>query len=51
MILSASIFLITLLFIIILPKNIQIGSSAIIGANISLLLGSVSFNEVLVVSN
>ncbi|WP_418180040.1 arsenic transporter [Aliarcobacter lanthieri] len=51
MILSASIFLITLLFIIIQPKNIQIGTSAIIGAIISLLLGTVSFNDVLDVTN
>ncbi|MBL3520329.1 arsenic transporter [Arcobacter lanthieri] len=51
MILSVSIFLITLLFIIIQPKNIQIGTSAIIGAIISLLLGTVSFNDVLDVTN
>ncbi|OCL84060.1 arsenic transporter [Arcobacter porcinus] len=51
MILSVSIFLITLLSIIIQPKNIQIGTSAIIGAIFALIFGVVSFNDVLEVSN
>ncbi|OCM00281.1 Arsenical pump membrane protein [Aliarcobacter thereius] len=51
MILPISIFLITLLFIIIQPKNIQIGTSAVIGAIFALVFGVVSFNDVLEVSN
>ncbi|WP_418179414.1 arsenic transporter [Aliarcobacter lanthieri] len=51
MILPISIFLITLLFIIIQPKNIQIGTSAIIGAIVALVFGVVNFNDVLDVTN
>lgn len=51
MILSISIFIITLLFIIIQPKNIQIGTSAIIGAIVALVFGVVNFNDVLDVTN
>ena len=51
MILAFSLFLITLLFVIIQPRGLQIGTSAIIGAGFALLLGIVSFADVLVVTS
>jgi len=51
MILAFSLFLITLLFVIIQPRGLQIGTSAIIGACFALLLGIVSFADVLVVTS
>lgn len=51
MILAFSLFLITLLCVIIQPRGLQIGTSAIIGAGVALLLGIVNFSDVLVVTS
>jgi len=50
MILSICIFLTTLLLVIIQPKNIQIGTSAIFGAVFALLFGVVDFSDIIEVS-
>ena len=50
MILSFSLFLATLLLVILQPRGLKIGTSALIGAGFALLLGVVSFEDVLVVT-
>jgi len=51
MIVAMGLFLVTLLFIIWQPRGLQIGTSAVIGAIVALVIGVVSFDDVITVTS
>jgi len=51
MFVAMSLFLVTLTFIIWQPRGLQIGTTAVIGAIVALLLGVVSFGDVITVTD
>ena len=51
MILAFGVFLVTLAFIIWQPRGLEIGTSAVVGAIVALLVGVVSFHDVVIVTS